>query len=373
MKVKAIAPGRVNLIGEHTDYNEGFVLPAAIDYAVTVEATPLKERYITAVSEGFGGIETFSLHRLEKDAGKIRWVDYLKGVCRAFAKAGHHLSGAHLSISSRIPVGAGLSSSAAFEVAAAAALASVSGLQLAPLELALLCWQAENEFVGVRCGVMDQFAAALSRKGFALLLDCRTLEYEYIPLTLKQCRILIVDSRVPRNLAASEYNRRREECETAVGQLAKLLGRPLRSLRDVNRTEIGRVGGWLTDLLARRSRYVVEENERVLAAAAELRVGNLQEYGRLMGLSHAGLRDLYQVSCPELDLIVETAVRSPDVLGARMTGAGFGGCAIVLLKNEAIAEIKQRLGEAFARCGWPEPRFYLTSAAAGLTVSRTGL
>ena len=371
MKVKATAPGRINLIGEHTDYNEGFVMPAAIDYAVTVEAAPRKERCITAVSEGFGGSETFSLDQLERDAGEIRWVDYIKGVCRAFEKAGYQLSGAYLSISSRVPVGAGLSSSAALEVAVAAALAGLSGHQLAPRELALLCWQAENEYVGVRCGVMDQFAAALSRSGSALLLDCRTLEYEYIPLPLKQYRLMIADSRVPRRLAASEYNRRREECEAAVEQLAGLLGRPLRSLRDVNKTEINKVEGMLPALLAQRSRYVVEENERVIAAAAALRAGRLQDFGRLMVLSHAGLRDLYQVSCPELDLIVETAVRCPDVLGARMTGAGFGGCAIVLLKDEAVAEIKRRLGEAFARRGWRKPHFYLTSAAAGLTVSRT--
>ncbi len=373
MKVKATAPGRINLIGEHTDYNEGFVMPAAIDYAVTVEAVARKERYITAVSEGFGGSETFFLNQLERDAGEIRWVDYLKGVCRAFEKAGYQLSGAHLSISSRVPVGAGLSSSAALEVAAAAALAGLSGLKLAPRELALLCWRAENEFVGVRCGVMDQFAAALSRSGSALLLDCRTLEYEDIHLPLEQCRLLIVDSRVPRSLAASEYNRRREECEAAVEHLAKLLGRPLRSLRDVNITEIDKVEGMLPALLARRCRYVVEENERVVAAAAALQAGKLQEFGRLMVLSHAGLRDLYQVSCPELDLIVETAVRSPDVLGARMTGAGFGGCAIVLLKNEAVAEAKRRLGEAFTHRGWRKSNFYLTSAAAGLTVSRATL
>ena len=370
MKVCAVAPGRVNLIGEHTDYNEGFVMPAAIDYTVTAEAAARPERCITVYSEGFGEGESFSLDRLERDAGEVRWIDYIKGVCWTLEKGGYRLCGAHLSISSRVPVGAGLSSSAALEVAAAAALAALSGHALAPRELALLCWQAENEYVGVRCGVMDQFAVAQSRSGSALLLDCRTLEHQHIPLPLDRCRLLIVDSRVPRSLAASEYNRRRAECEAAVEQLSGLLGRPLRSLRDVSSEEINRVEEMLPPPLGQRSRYVIEENERVAAAAAALRAGKLQEFGRLMFQSHAGLRDLYQVSCPELDLIVETAMGTPGVLGARMTGAGFGGCAIVLLEAEAAAEVEQRLGEAFARRGWRKPHFYLTSAADGLNVSR---
>lgn len=373
MQVKSTAPGRINLIGEHTDYNEGFVLPAAIDYAVTVEGAAVKEHSITAISDNFDERITFSLSHLGKSSAEGHWIDYVKGVCLAFEKAGHRLSGARLSISSRVPVGAGLSSSAALEVAVAAALAALSGLQLPPRELARLSWQAENEYVGVRCGVMDQYAAALSRPGQALLLDCRTLEYEYIPLSLKENRLLIVDSRVERTLAASAYNRRREECEAAVAHLSRLLERPLGSLRDVRRTEFERVGERLPDLLARRSRYVVEENERVLAAAAALREGELAQYGRLMALSHAGLRDLYAVSSAELDQIVELSLGLPGVLGARLTGAGFGGCAIVLLKREAVAETKDRLRRTFARRGWREPHFYLTAAAAGLTLSRSGL
>ncbi len=367
MKVRTVAPGRVNLIGEHTDYNEGFVLPAAIDYAATVEATALQERCITAFSEGFGDEITFSLNHLERESEEISWVDYLKGVCWVFQKAGYHLSGAQLAISSSIPVGAGLASSAAFEVAVAAALARLSSLQLAPRELALLCRQAENEFVGVRCGVMDQFAAALSRSGTALLLDCRSLEYEYIPMPMGRYGLLIVDSRVSRSLAASGYNQRREECEAAVERLTGLLGRPLAALRDVSRAEFERVEGRLPALPARRSRYIIEENERALAAAAALREGKLHEYGRLMEQSHAGLRDLYEVSCPELDLIVETALQTDGVLGARMTGAGFGGCAIVLLKKEAVTAVKRQLSEAFLSRGRREPYFYLTAAAAGLS------
>ena len=374
MKIRATAPGRVNLIGEHTDYNEGFVLPAAIDYAVTVEAVAREERSITARSANFPGSETFSLENLERRDGseKIRWVDYLKGVCWAFGEVGYRLRGAQLAISSSVPVGSGLSSSAALEVAVAAALAGLSGLKLERRELAMLCWRAENEYIGVRCGVMDQFAAALSRAGHAMLLDCRSLEYEYIPLPLERCRLLIVDSRVPRALAVSEYNRRREECEAAVEQLPGLLERPLRSLRDLSAKELVWVEGQLPDPLGRRSRYIVEENERVKRAAAALRSGRLEEYGRLMGLSHTGLRDLYEVSSPELDEIVEAATAVPGVLGARMTGAGFGGCAIVLLEREAESQVRQRLGEAFACRRWREPSFYPTFAAAGLTLSGGG-
>lgn len=370
MKVRATVPGRINLIGEHTDYNEGFVLPAAIDYAVTVEATALKERCIFALSEGFGSSESFRLDDLGKDGGETGWIDYLKGVCRAFEEAGHHLSGAQLYIRSRVPAGAGLGSSAAFEVAVAAALAHLSGLRLSPRELALLCWKAENEFVGVRCGVMDQLAAALSRKEAALLLDCRSLGYKYISLPFDRSRLLIVDSMVPRTLASSGYNRRREECETAVEHLAGLLERPVSSLRDVTGVELDRSKGRLPQLLYRRSRYILEENERVSAAAAALRAGDLKSFGALMEKSHAGLRDLYEVSSPELDLIVETALRIPGVWGARMTGAGFGGCAIVLLKSEAVGEAKQHLVQAFTRRGLRTPHFYLTSAASGAAVTR---
>lgn len=370
MEIKSRAPGRINLIGEHTDYNEGFVLPAAIDYAVTVRGAATKERSITAYSESFDESITFSLHDLSRREGAVHWIDYLKGVCFAFREAGYHLAGAKLSISSEVPVGAGLSSSAALEVAVTGALARLSGLQLPLQQLAGLAWQAENEYVGVRCGVMDQYAAALSRPGRALLLDCRTFEYKYIPLPLDRYRLLIVHSRVERTLAASAYNRRREECSAAVEQLARLLKRPLRSLRDLKKQEIERVGDQLPPLLARRSRYVVEENERVLAAAAALRSGDLEQYGRLMVLSHAGLKDLYEVSSPELDQIVETSLGLPGVLGARLTGAGFGGCAIVLLKGEAVEETKKRLRRSFARRGWLEPHFYLTTAAAGLTLTR---
>lgn len=369
MYVQVTAPGRVNLIGEHTDYNEGFVMPAAIEPAVTVRASTRRDRVVAARAEGFG-TASFTLDGVAPPRGAAAWIDYLKGVCWVLEGAGYILRGADLSITSTIPAGAGLSSSAALELGVAAALSALAGLKIEPEELALLCRKAENEFVGVRCGIMDQFAVALGRSGQALLLDCRSRAYRHIPLELGSCRILIADSRVKRELGSSEYNRRREECEAAVAVLSKLLGRNLRSLRDVSLEELSAVQHKLPAVLLDRSRYVIEENGRVLAAAETLRAGDLRSFGCLMGLSHAGLRDLYKVSCAELDLIVETAADCPGVLGARMTGAGFGGCAVVLAEAKTVEIVRESIREAFIRRGWTEPRFYLTNAARGVTVRR---
>ena len=365
-KAQAKAPGRVNLIGEHTDYNEGWVMPAAIERAVTVQGDRRPSRQVSAVAEEYGQCAAFSLDELTPPAGKPVWIDYLKGVCRALADAGYSLSGADLSIQSTIPIGAGLSSSAALELAVAAVLTALAGVEIPLPELAQICRKAENDFVGVKCGIMDQYAVALGQTGRALLLDCRSLEYSYIPLDLGERRLLIIDSRVERTLSGSAYNRRREECEAAAGKLAQLLGRPLQSLRDVSLEEIKSAQPHLPPVLYMRSRYVVEENLRVLESAAALGAGDLQAFGYFMGRSHAGLRDLYRVSCPELDLIVQAASETPGVLGARMTGAGFGGCAVALLEKGAVDDASARIRAAFSRHGWPEPRFYLTAAADGL-------
>lgn len=370
MQVKVTAPGRVNLIGEHTDYNEGFVLPAAIEPAVVIEASTRAGRTISARTAGFGRPVSFPLDGLQPPQGKPAWTDYLKGICWALEGAGCTLKGADLSIKSTIPIGAGLSSSAALEVAAAAALVHLSGIEMPLDQLALLCQKAENDFVGVRCGIMDQFAVALGIAEHALLLDCRSLEYTYIPLQLGDCRLLIIDSRVKRTLGTSEYNRRREECEAAVGKLAALTRRSLLSLRDVSLEDIKIARPYLPAVFYNRSRYIVEENIRVQEAAAALRAGDLQSLGYFMGRSHAGLRDLFQVSCAELDLIVETAAGVAGVLGARMTGAGFGGCAVTLLEQAAVDEACARIKQAFSRKGWDEPRFYITAAARGVTVER---
>ncbi|MEW5785032.1 MAG: galactokinase [Bacillota bacterium] len=367
-QVHVTAPGRVNLIGEHTDYNEGFVMPAAIEQAIEISAHSRSDRQIIAGAAGFGPRLSFSLDQLEPPRGKPAWLDYLKAVCWALGEPGYTVHGADLSIESSIPIGAGLSSSAALEVAVAAALAALSGLTIPPTELALLCQKAESEFVGVHCGIMDQFAVTLGLENHALLLDCRSLEYSQIPLELGEQRLLIVDSRVERTLSGSAYNRRRAECEAAVRRLADCAGWPIRSLRDVALEEVKEARRFLPKTLYQRSRYVVEENSRVREAAAALCGGDLASFGYFMSRSHAGLRDLYQVSCPELDLIVETALAVPGVMGARMTGAGFGGCAVALLHKDCIEDTTASITAAFLDRGWAEPHYYRTTAANGVRV-----
>lgn len=368
LPTKATAPGRVNLIGEHTDYNSGWVMPVAIDLTLEVELTRREDRLVTAIAAGFDNSLSFNLDYLEPVKGNPVWIDYVGGVCWALMKNGYALTGADLSIRSTIPIGAGLSSSAALELAVAGAFAATLGYAIDPIRLALICQQAENEFVGVRCGIMDQFAVALGRRGEAILLDCRALDYSYIPFCLGDLCLLIVDSRVKRSLDKSAYNRRREECEEAVFRLGKHLGRKVDSLRDIGLEEVKSVQTYLPEKIYKRSRYVVEENTRVIEASTALQKGDFRSFGYFLNRSHAGLRYLYEVSTPELDLIVDLATAGHKVLGARMTGAGFGGCAIVLLHQAAVEEIRSKITGAFEKNGWLEPHYYLTRAANGLTI-----
>ncbi len=372
MIYKAIAPGRVNLIGEHTDYNQGFVLPMAISLAIklTGEKNPALNRNITAYAKEYNDEQTFSLDHLRPLQGDPGWIDYIRSVCWALEDQGCNLEGATLKIESNIPVGAGLSSSAALELATAGALAAANGCNFSLAELALLCQKAENEFVGVQCGIMDQYAVALGQENRALFLDCRNLAYELIPLELKDHQLLVVDSRVERALSSSAYNRRREECEEAVQKLAVIHGKNFQALRDVSLDQIEAAKSKLSGVLYKRSLYVIEENNRVNEAVTALKAGALDKFGYLMVRSHAGLRDLYEVSCPELDLIVDIAMQVDGVLGARMTGAGFGGCALVLLEKKAVDYVKAQIKAAFAALNWRNPNFYLTSAVNGLSVEK---
>lgn len=372
MVYRAVAPGRINLIGEHTDYNQGFVLPAAISMALelTCKKTPASARSITAYAKEYDEKQSFSLDMLKPVQGVPDWVDYIRGVCWALEEEGYILEGATLTIESDIPVGAGLSSSAALELATAGVLVAANSYNISPSELALLCRKAENEFVGVQCGIMDQYAVALGQKNKALFLDCRNLTYEFIPLELENYQFLIVDSRVKRSLSLSAYNRRREECEEALQKLAIIYGKSFPALRDVSLDEIRAAGLSLPALLYKRSRYVVEENIRVSEAVAALKSGDLHKFGYLMARSHAGLRDLYEVSCPELDLIVDTAMQIEGVLGARMTGAGFGGCALILLEEGVVKDVKEKICGAFTLFNWQKPYFYPTTAVNGLRVEK---
>jgi len=368
MKIRVRVPGRINLIGDHTDYNEGFVMPAAIDLSLNLEFWPGNSREICVRSANFDETLIFSLESLEPIKVSPGWIDYIKGVCWVLENNGFKLSGGEMIISGKIPPGSGLSSSAALELAVAASMAKANNLDISLKEMALLCQKAENMYVGVFCGIMDQFAVALSKKDHAMLIDCRSLEYRYLPLRLDDYSILIVDSRVDRSLANSAYNRRREECFKAVKIISEIRGSKIKSLRDLNVDDIKNSSEFMPERLYRRARYVVEENRRVLEAEASLLKNDLNSFGYLMNRSHAGLRDLFDVSCPELDVIVDSAINEPGVLGARMTGAGFGGCAVIVLKKDMVNSLINIISAKFKDFGWEKPAYYSTSAAEGLTV-----
>ncbi len=360
--VVAEAPGRVNLIGEHTDYNEGFVLPVAIDRTIRVAARR---------NPGSTVIRVHSLDFHEADEfdpampGRLpghSWRNYVRGACWALTQAAGPLPGAQMLLTGEVPQGAGLSSSAALEVAVAGAMAAVAGCEISRKDLALLCQKAENDFVGVRCGIMDQMAAALAQGGRALFIDCRTLEAQPVPLP-HDIAIAVVDSKVPRRLGSTEYNRRREECAEA----ARMLGVP--SLRDLcpDVLEGGRYA--LPAVLYRRARHVVSENARVLSAVEAMRRDDPAALGDLLWESHESLRQDFEVSCPELDLLVALARRMPAVLGARLTGAGFGGCTVNLLRPAGIDEFRSFVGREYASATGLTPEIYVCKAEEGLTIS----
>jgi galactokinase len=334
------APGRVNLIGEHTDYNEGFVLPAAIGLEIRMAVVPAEDRRVEISLLASGERGGFSLDQIPAASGD--WIDYPAGVAWALAAAGHRLRGFRAVLASTLPVASGLSSSAAFELASAWALLDPPELAahgLDAMRLAQLAQRAENEHVGVRSGVMDQFASSLGRAGAAMLLDCRSLEHRPVPLRLAEHVLVVCDSGSPRRLGSSEYNARRAQCERAVAVIAN--EEPaVRSLRDVDLALLERVGDRLDDETRGRAEHVVRENDRVLATVAALEAGDLPAVARLFAASHASLRDLYEVSSPELDALVEVATAVPGV-AARMTGAGFGGCTVNLVPRDALETFRR--------------------------------
>ncbi|MEW6635643.1 MAG: galactokinase [Actinomycetota bacterium] len=345
----ASAPGRINLIGEHTDYNGGFVLPCAIDRRVAV-----------AVGRGEGGLYSTDFGESRPRGGKdSSWADYPRGVVWALADAGREVGPFRAAFAGDVPLGAGLSSSAAIEAATALALDALFGFSLGRKDLAVICQKAENSYVGVQSGIMDQYASLLCERGSALLVDCRTLEAETVPLDLAGAglSLFVCDTRVKRGLADTGYNERREQCDRA----ARAIG--VRELRDAGEENLKRLSG--AEL--KRARHIISENARVLEAAAALQKRDFEEFGRLMYASHASLRDDYEVSTPELDMFVELA-RKTGAYGARLTGAGFGGCAIALLPAAATGRLAESVRRAFADYGFKEPAFYrfLPSAGAGI-------
>jgi galactokinase len=335
------APGRVNLIGDHTDYSDGFVLPAALEQATWIAAAARPDRRLRVRSLHTGAAAEFDLDD-PIPTPRHDWSDYVRGVAVMLRRDGHALVGADLLIDSDVPIGAGLSSSAALEVATGFALLGSAGVAVDRTQLALACQRAENDFVGMRCGIMDQFISCHGTAGHALLLDCRSLGFRLVPIA-PSVRLVICNSMAHHAHAAGEYNSRRAECERGVALLTPFL-QNIRALRDVGMAELAAHAAALPELTFRRCRHVVGENDRVQRAGAALEAGHVEEFGRLMYESHASLRDDYEVSCRELDVLVELARGVDGVLGSRMTGGGFGGCTVSMVR----ADVVERFADAIA-------------------------
>jgi galactokinase len=359
------APGRINLIGEHTDYNDGFVMPAAIGFYCWVAISPRDDRRLVIHSEDYS--ESF-----EADFGGVpprpsgRWSDYPVGVAVTLERSGLEMRGANLLIHGEVPMGAGLSSSAAVEVATAQALLGLLGQDLDRVRLARLCQQAENEFVGARCGIMDQFVSLHGREGRALMLDCRSLDYELLPIP-EAARLVVCNTMVRHELASNGYNQRRAECEEAVARLSRDLP-GVHALRDVSLEQLDLHRAALRDSVYRRALHVVSENARVVEAATALRSGDLARFGQLMAESHASLRDFYEVSCPELDLMVELAGARDGVYGARMTGGGFGGSTVNLVEARRAEDVRREIAAAYEKATGIAPQIHVCAPSEGAGV-----
>jgi galactokinase len=352
------APGRVNLIGEHTDYNDGFVLPMAIDRAVWIALRPRADCRVIVYSLDLDKRGEFELDSLERGTG---WLEYLKGVAHELQITNYKLSGWEGTMSGDVPSGAGLSSSAALEVASARAFASVSGFAWEPLRIARVGQRAENNWVGVKSGIMDQAVSAAAQAGHALFLDCRTLAYEHVPLP-KEIAVVVMDTSTRRGLVDSAYNERRAQCELA----ARLLG--VKTLRDVSVERLNVERGTLNELILRRARHVVTENARVLKAVDAMRAGDSSTLGKLFNESHASLRDDFEVTNDALNWMVEIAQSQPGCFGARMTGAGFGGCAVAVVRREKAGMFADAVGAAYGLKSGKEAGIFVCEAGEGASV-----
>jgi len=359
-----IAPGRINLIGEHTDYNDGFVLPAAIDKHVTfgIKENNLKKYRFHAIDLQ----ESFEVKHSNIRYSDLGWPNYLMGVIDQLNKNGHEIPGFDCVLTSDIPIGSGLSSSAAIECGLAVGLNEIFGLEESKLELAKLGLRAENEFVGLNCGIMDQFASIFGKEEHVFRLDCRSLDFEYFPLKLNGNGILLVDTKVKHSLASSEYNTRREECETGVSILSKN-NEQIRSLRDVSLEMLLSSKNEIDPVVYMRCDYVVKEIQRVTEACDDLNAGRIEAFGKKMYETHEGLKSDYAVSCEELDFLVDFTKDKKEVLGARMMGGGFGGCTINILKHDAIPSFKKEISQAFELKFDHPPLFYDVNIGNGVS------
>ena len=354
------APGRVNLIGEHTDYNDGFVLPAAIEFYCWALAAPRRDGRVVIYSENFNETVEAALDSLSP-LEKKHWANYPLGVAWALRQAGKPLTGANIYIAGDIPFGAGLSSSAAVEVATGFALLGQSGLAVDRSELAQLCQKAENEFVGAHVGIMDQFISCFGRASHALLLDCRSFQHEFVKIPT-DLQLVICNTMVKHELASSEYNARRAECEEGIRILRKAFPE-IRALRDVSLSQLDEHRRNLPLTVFARCRHVITENARVKTAVEAFRREDRQALGRLMRDSHRSLRDDYEVSCKELDLMAEIAAAQPGLIGARMTGGGFGGCTINLVECAAVSDFRRKVAAAYFSKTGLTPEIFVSPAS----------
>jgi galactokinase len=360
------APGRVNLIGEHTDYNDGFVLPCAIGFRTHVAVHAREDNKLIMCSEEFPGQFEFDVNALPAAHQGI-WCDYPVGVAVALRNKGFPLPGANVMVQGEVPLGAGLSSSAALEVASALAFLGLSGGSLPLPQIAQLCQRAENEFVGARVGIMDQFVACLGKARHALMLDCRSLAYQFVPIPAG-VSIVICNTMVRHKLAGGEYNVRRAECEEGVRLLAKGIS-GITALRDVSVAQLEKYGAELPEKIYQRCEHVVWENQRVLESSKALASGDLTAVGEYMAASHRSLRDLYQVSCFELDLMVESAQGLPGFFGGRMTGGGFGGCTVNLVNTPDAAAFAERIASRYQERTGIHPDVFVSAASDGASVT----
>ena len=357
------APGRVNLIGEHTDYNEGFVMPVAMDLYTWVAVAARRDSRVHVYSQNLRERAEMDLQDLKLRVQR-HWSAYVLGVAASLRMSGAKIGGANLLVEGKVPMGAGLSSSASVEVATGYALLESSGLSRSPVELAKICQRAENEFAGARCGIMDQMIACCGRANYALLLDCRTLAFQLLPL-FSDAQFVVCNSMVKHDHAAGEYNARRADCETATRILAEQMP-GVRALRDVSLADLERHGKLLPEVVRRRSRHVISENARVLAAREALERGDPESFGRWMRESHRSLKEDYQVSSTELDLLVEIAGEIAGVYGSRLTGGGFGGCTISLVRSDAVEEFQTTIARGYQRATGRKPDIYIVRASDGV-------
>lgn len=361
------APGRVNLIGEHTDYNEGFVLPLAIEPQVLMVCRAREDGAVRLASAAFPNQRVEFSVQSKISRGKPEWGDYSRGVAAELLAAGIPLTGMEALFASTLPVGGGLSSSAAVEVATAQAFLTLAGLKMDAGRIALLCQKAEHDYAGVPVGIMDQTIVAAARAGHAMLLDCRNMSKQYIPIDTRELQIVIVNSMVPRKLNRGEYADRRGQCEQAVARFRD--DNPsLASLRDVTMQQLQPAREQLEDVVFRRCRHVISENARTSECAAALGRRHYERAGELMLESHKSLRDDYEVSCPELDHLVDEAMKLKGCYGSRMTGGGFGGCTVSLVQPRAVESFVSRMKSAYQSMFAKAPDVYVTAATAGVTV-----